>query len=177
MPNGLRTVVVMGMHRSATSMAARALHESGEVWMGHDLYRDWPGSPKGLYEHRPVVLLNMAVLAAAGGDWNRPPSRDRILAVGPQFSEQIESVIADLEEGAIQHGMSSVGFKDPRLCLTIELFVPYLTAPQYITPFRDHRAVAESLHERDGMPLEEGVELSKEYSHRLLEFLSRTFDT
>lgn len=145
--------------------------------MGHDLYMLWPGSPKGLYEHRPVVLLNMDILAAAGGDWDRPPSREQILDVGPRFTDRIRTVVADLEDGARQRGFRSVGFKDPRLCLTAELFAPHLSAPQYVTLFRDHRKVAESLNERDDMPLEQGMALSAEYSRRMLDFLARSYAT
>ncbi len=176
MGRGLKTIVVMGMHRSATSMAARALHNSGEVWMGHELLTDYfHGSADGLYEHAPVGNLNQEILKAAGGDWNDPPSRDRILEVGPDFTAKIKSVTKDLEQGARDRGFGSVGFKDPRLCLTVELFAPHLSQPQYLTLFRDHRQIAQSLFNRDGMPLDQGVALSLEYSRRAITFLARTY--
>ena len=175
MREGLKTIVVLGMHRTATSMTARALHESGEVWMGHRLMLDADGSEDGLYEHGPIVDLNAEILWAAGGEWDQPPNPDRIMAVGAAFTSRIQDVLGELEDEAIRRGFRSVGFKDPRLCLTIELWAPHLSNPQYIAQFRDNQQVAESLHARDGISIEWGTRLALEYNRRALTFLAATY--
>lgn len=170
-PEPLKTIVILGMHRSATSMTARALHKSGEVWMGHKLLMGLPDNPKGHFEHIPIVTLNDKILKRAGGSWNKPPTREKILEVGVEFVDEIRTVIRELEEGARVQGMGSVGFKDPRLCLTIELFVPFLSQPQYIVCYRDHMEVARSLLKRNKIQIEHGIQLSKEYRSRVNNFI------
>lgn len=73
-----KTVVVLGIHRSATSMVARALHKSREVWMGHQLLMGKEHNPMGHYEQLSVLTLNSQILNAADGSWSHPPKPEKI---------------------------------------------------------------------------------------------------
>lgn len=165
----MKTIVVLGMHRSATSMLARSMHKSGEVWMGDQLLLGYPDNPKGHYEQIPIMSINCRILAAAGGDWDNPPSREAILSLKGMFDDQMKRELERLKRNS---AYGTIGFKDPRTCLTIELWEPFIENPQYICSFRKAEEIAESLHKRDGMPIEKGIALTNEYNRRVIEFIN-----
>jgi hypothetical protein len=164
------TIIILGMHRSATSMTSRALHLSKEVYMGYQFGNGWD-NPKGHYEHIPIIGINDDILKAAGGDWANPPSRESILKQRPKFERRIKNALEDLYQKAQENNMPSCGFKDPRLCLTIELYLPYLINPQFIGTFRSPKDISKSLNKRNQISLEHGENLTKEYNKRIFDFL------
>lgn len=168
----LVTFVVLGMHRTSTSMLSRALHNSGESWMGDDIMLRAKGNPRGLYEQKSLVQLNDRMLSAAGGTWDNPPSRECILKLIGQFDHEMKDLLKQLSNTSIG---GSIGLKDPRMCLLIELWEPFLRNPQYIISFRKIDSIAKSLNLRDGMPVDLAMNLAKEYNHRILDFVSSRF--
>lgn len=152
----VKTFVVLGMHKSATSLAAKGLHEAG-VYMGENLNR-YGFDGYDFYENEDFVNLNDRILKAAGGDHKNPPSRQRILE--QDFSREIQEVIS-------KHERKLWGWKDPRTTLTIELYMPYLKNPHFITCFRDPKKVARHYHG--------DVTLAYEYNRRLLDFLYKNY--
>lgn len=76
------------------------------------------------------------------------------------------------EKNAKNNGLYSWGFKDPRTVLTIDLYLPHLPNPQFITCYRGPMEIAKSLNKRDGMSIEKGMNISKIYNERLSEFIS-----
>lgn len=155
------------MHRSATSLAAKGLHDAG-VHMGEDLIGSDSSNPHGHFENRRFVELNNAILgrAATNGRWDNPPTHEQIIAAGRALSNRIEQLVA-MESS----GHELWGFKDPRTTLTIECFWPYLENPHLVVCFRNPVEVAVSLQKRDGFPLARGMGLANEYNKRILNFL------
>jgi hypothetical protein len=168
----MRTIVVLGMHRSATSMLARSMHKSEEVWMGDRLMLGLPDNPKGHYEQLPIVWLNNEILEAAGGSWDNPPNRLDILKLRGKFDDRMRQELERLEDGS---EFDSIGFKDPRTCLTIELWEPFLKNPQYVCSFKNPIDIATSLNKRDGMPIEKGILLCEEYNNRVKDFINSRY--
>ena len=166
----LKTVIVLGMHRSATSMVARALHTCKEVDMGDYLLGSMSSNPKGHFEDRLFLSLNSDILHAAGGDWDDPPSCEKIAQQADQFSKRIKTAIRGSMKRAEEKGYPAWGWKDPRTILTIDLYMPYLDNPQFIITLRNPHDIAKSLQERDGFSIERGLNLAKEYQYRLTEF-------
>jgi len=154
---------VLGMHRSATSLVAGGLDKRG-VNMGENLLPADSGNPEGYYENVEFMELNQRILRAAGGDWLHVPEREEILAVEDQFADAIERLVT-------KHQDDLWGWKDPRTTLTIELFLPYLENPHFVTCFREPKEVGKSLNRRDNLPVERGVELANTYNKRLTDFL------
>lgn len=159
------------MHRSSTSMVARSIHKQGEVHMGDKLLLGLPDNPKGHYENKKFLHLNIDILKAAGGSWDNPPSKKEILKVAPLFKDRIKRLISESEEEANAAGYISWGFKDPRACLTIDLYMPYLNNPQFIICYRDPMEIARSLNKRDKMSITDGVNLVKIYNNRIFDFI------
>ena len=163
----MKTFVVLGMHRSATSLVAGGLKSMG-VHMGEDLLGPAKDNPKGFFENRDFVRLNREILQAAGGMWSRPPSHEAIVATKKQFDERIWRLIKSSDH-------ELWGFKDPRMVLTIDLYLPYIKNPHFITCFRDPMEVARSLNVRNDFSIERGIALANEYNKRLIEFLTRQY--
>ena len=120
----------------------------------------------------PIVILNEKILKIANGSWDKPPSREAILNLKGKFDHEI---IKELERLQLSSIGGTIGIKDPRMCLTIELWEPFLKNPQYIISFRDSNEIAQSLNKRDEMPIEKGIELANEYNNRLKLFISKRF--
>ncbi len=160
-----KTFIVLGMHRSATSLMAKALHEQG-VNMGDHLLGAAHGNPLGHFEDKEFLHLNDRILSDAGGSWNNPPSEAAILQQKRNYSLEIRDLVARKNASGLW------GWKDPRTILTIRLYTPYLDHPHYIAIIRNPVDVAMSLHLRDGSGLRTGKVLAIEYNKRLSRFMS-----
>jgi hypothetical protein len=169
----MKTIIVLGMHRSATSMTARALHKSGEVYMGTNLMLNGFDNPEGHYENYDFYYLNEDILKVAGGSWFNPPAHEQIMAVEPLFRHRIQTLVSLSKQKAAETGYRSWGWKDPRTVLTIDLYMPHLDKPQFVTCHRDNGEVAASLLKIHGLEYQKAYNLSIEYNKRLLKFLSK----
>lgn len=162
-------VVVLGMHRSGTSLTAGLLHNMG-VNMGQNC--DWKteDNPRGFYEDIAFVRTNDHILKLAEGSWYNPPSIEKILEVGNtlQVQRHIESVIKAKKRG------EPWGWKDPRTVLTIPLYMKHLDNPVFVCTHRNPVAVATSLLKRNNFSIEfeYGLRLTVIYETLLLSFLS-----
>src|SRR4029077_11102869 len=65
-------ILVLGMHRSGTSVVARLLNTIGLYFAPEGVSTGAnQENPKGFWERRDVRVLNDMVLHAAGADWHR----------------------------------------------------------------------------------------------------------
>jgi len=165
--NNMKTFVILGMHRSATSLVAKGLNTIVHLGDEENMLPSAPDNPEGFYENTRFLELNDEILHKAGGNWLEPPAEEKIIEQMPFFRSRIETLIK--EESA---GHSIWGWKDPRTSLTIRLFHPYLTNPHYIACFRTPEDVAKSLKTRNGYSLFKGINCTLEYNHRIIKFLS-----
>ena len=70
-----RSVAIVGMHRSGTSMVAKLLQQAGlNLGDETDLMPPAEENPEGFYEHLEFVRLNDEVLNVAGAGWDCPPA-------------------------------------------------------------------------------------------------------
>ena len=166
----MKTFVVLGMHRSATSLAAKGLYDNN-VHMGDYLLGKHPSNPYGHWEDREFIALNDAILTNAGGSWDDPPAESEIIAVGMKWAVTIEEFVRKKEKEPFW------GWKDPRTTLTIQCYIPFLVNPHYFVCVRNPKDVAESLRKRNGMSIDKGLKLAGIYNSRLLSFLARQTET
>lgn len=164
----MKTFIVLGMHRSATSLVSKGLVESG-VDMGVEDALINEGNPEGHWENLVAVQFNDMLLNAAGGSWDYPPPEEDILLL--KNKDWVVQGVKDFIQ-RFGEGRELWGWKDPRTCLTIRLYHDHLTNPHYITCFRDPADVALSLQMRDGTPLHDGLKLAEEYNRRLKAFIN-----
>ena len=148
-----RVILVVGMHRSGTSLATRALQALG-VALGDNLaIEPAPDNAKGHWEDRDLIELNKEVLAALALQWDLVGANDAALMDAPSLQPLVEQAQALLREKATKHPVWA--FKDPRTARLWPFWRRVLLAgEQFHTSFvwalRHPSAVAQSLARRDG---------------------------
>ena len=143
---------VTGMHRSGTSVAARALQLLG-VSLGDTgaLMPPGPDNKAGYYENRSIKELNDEVLAHLGGAWDQPPVLD------PGWEEDANldrfrsraAHILDEAFGPAGSRAEMIGWKDPRLALLLPFWRTIAPIDTTIVLVRNPGEVAASLRARN----------------------------
>jgi hypothetical protein len=161
--------VVLGMHRSATSLITKGIFKVG-VKIGSNVLSADSGNPHGYWEDTDFLYLNKWILAEAGGNWYNVPSEEKILKVGNRadVKGRIKTLV---DKKYAQNNLW--GFKDPRTILTIKVIRPHLKKHSFIVAFRNPTEIAQSLYARNAQigDLSTHLKLAAEYNHRLLKFL------
>ena len=159
-------ILVLGMHRSGTSMVTRLLNLMGAYFgpEGSDVGASRE-NPKGFWERRDVLDLHEDVLRAVDSDWYRVAHFD--------LDTLPEHVRADFEIRAkkIQLDLDAHTpwvMKDPRLCLLFPLWRPLLKNPVCVLVHRPPLQVGQSLKTRDGFPIVFGMALWEKYTQSAL---------
>lgn len=160
-----KTVVILGMFRSGTSMTAGILNLLG-VDFGDNLLPESRANPLGYFEDMGFMDLNRAMIKAAGGTLHNPPPREPILAQEEAFLQAIYNQVKP-PKAAIW------GLKDPAASLTIELYAKHLVNPYIIVCRREARPVAESWGKTVEVSLSEGIKLWKVFNQRIDQFLTQ----
>lgn len=153
-----RCLVVLGMHRSGTSVLMGTLRDAG-VHIGRVLGDSIEGNRRGLQEAPAVLYMHEQLLEANGGSWREPPET----VVWGELHRSVRDLF--VESRAPQ---PLWGFKDPRTLLTLEGWLEVLPQLEPVGIFRDPLSVARSLQRRNGFPLEQGLALWAAYNRRLL---------
>jgi hypothetical protein len=163
----MKAFIVLGMHRSHTSLLAKGLNDNG-VNMGKELLPATSDNPCGYYENIEFIRMNNKILKEAGGSWDCVPDKFEILRAGHKYKEEIEALI---ERSSCE---PMWGWKDPRTTLTIECYLPFLKGQDvsFIVSFRCIKEVAKSLIKRGELDFNEACALAREYRSRLSNFLS-----
>lgn len=147
-----KTVVVLGMHRSGTSLVGNILADMG-VDMGERMLGANTSNPFGHFEDMDFLTINDMILKDAGGAWDNPPSEFQIESLRKKYAGRVRRKIAENKKKQIW------GWKDPRTTLTFSHFKPYLDREVYIWVRRDKQEVVESLLSRDARS---GVRVNKD---------------
>jgi hypothetical protein len=127
--------LICGSGRSGTSAVARLLHEAG-LPVGHDLIEPDEHNAEGYYEERQLVLINDAILNAAGlGPWFSVASREQVLQAAEQYGDYMRALVDE----------ATPAWKDPRLSYTLEAWLPLLPeSPRIIVCLRSAAEVVAS---------------------------------
>lgn len=164
--NKEKIFIVLGMHRSATSLIAGGLGKMN-VNIGKRLLGANQSNIYGHFENLDFLQMNEKILKVAGGSWRDVPDEESILEAGMELKDEIKDVI---NRNRVVGGLW--GWKDPRNVLTVKCYLPYIINPHYICIFRDPKDVAVSLYKRDGISIEDGIKLANEYNKRLINFMT-----
>ena len=142
----MRNIVILGMHRSGTSMVAEAL-ASGGIFVGEpdELLQGQEDNPRGFWERKDVVALNDDILSANDATWYRPPQQ------ALNCTDDHRAAMAEIV-GRLPRDLSWQ-LKDPRQVLTWPLWRDVLGDVVLVFVYRDPIAVARSLQRRNGFPL------------------------
>jgi len=166
--------VVLGMHRSGTSLLSGLLVQGFGYEVGEPLIRPGNDNEKGFFELLPAVLQNDAFMSEQGIDWATKVS-----------NYDAESALGKMRKGIINfdEGRKALKFlndkskqpwiqKDPRMCITLQTWLPLLsTRPAVLFTYRHPMEVAMSLQKRQGFQLERGLKLWILYNRKAIENL------
>src|SRR6185369_14345000 len=150
-----KAICILGMHRSGTSTITRAVNFLGP-YIGQEKDMVEPGfdNPEGFWELRDVVNLHKRIMTA----FKR--GEDDTVAPFPRQWHLMDEVRPFKDElGTVVHrhfaGQALWAWKDPRTCLTLELWKELLiesgTALSVIFVVRNPLDVAISLKKRNGL--------------------------
>ncbi|HKJ88779.1 MAG TPA: sulfotransferase [Gammaproteobacteria bacterium] len=146
-----RPIIVIGMHRSGTSMLAGLLREAG-IYTGRVLGRN----DEAFY----FRTLNRWLLAQSGGSWIHPQPIRELLEDAPSRELAREYLEASLKgpralsywgvRGLLPFRRPSWGWKDPRTTFTLPLWLDLFPEARVLNMERHGVDVAESLFVRRG---------------------------
>jgi hypothetical protein len=154
-------LIVLGMHRSGTSVLARLLNMMG-VYFGPEGMSTGANSenPKGFWERKDVRALNDFALQSAGCDWNRVSAFD----IEALSAEVVEEFLVRAGKIVLEMDANRPWFiKEPRLCLLLPLWRRILEKPVCVHIHRSPVEVAASLQTRNRIPIEAGMALWQRY--------------
>jgi GT2 family glycosyltransferase len=158
-------VLVLGMHRSGTSLLAGALAECG-YFVGDRLLPPQEDNPKGFFEDATLVALHDELLDVIGLRWDDPrplPENwekfDGVRAVREKIEAYFDAVFLPQKRWAL---------KDPRMSRLLPLWKGILfkrgIKPKIIHVIRRAEEVAKSLHARNGIAREYAMLLWLRYN-------------
>lgn len=142
--------VIVGMHRSGTSLLASCLCDLG-LSAPHTAEQIHAAGNPAHFEPKRVVVHNDVLLAARGGEWqypgeqNTPPGADWSATAARLLEEVFPS--------------SPWLLKDPRLCVLLDAWSFLPADTRFVFVNRNPLDVAASLVRRDGLSLTHGTAL------------------
>ncbi|MNZ33393.1 hypothetical protein D3C78_507380 [compost metagenome] len=157
-----KAIVILGMHRSGTSLLAKTIKSLG-VYIGRDEEMIGPreDNPEGFWEHSEIVDVHEKLLGNLSSSWDTT----KPLPEEWWLSEEVvsyRSQIKDIVTGNFSN-RAVWGFKDPRTCLLLPLwksvFQELDIEPIYIICLRNPLNVAASLQKRDRFTNEKSMAL------------------
>lgn len=144
-------VVVLGMHRSGTSVITRAMETMGAEF-GDNLMPAVEGvNDKGFFEDLDINAVNQEILSLAGADWH---------CLAPiEFGKIDEASLQAIRERAIallskKCRNKTFALKDPRISRLLPFWQPVFYSLDvrvvYVLAIRNPMSVGRSLEKRDG---------------------------
>jgi hypothetical protein len=146
-------IVVLGMHKSGTTLVSQLLHRSG-IHMG-DFDESVAYDEGGWFERQDFVAINQRLLAPhlrptvgarlerlfrRGAPGGIEMNRDSV-AILDSFPETVPPDIAAEMRRLVARCVGAHpdwGFKDPRTCLTYRLWAPHLPEHRIVAVFRSY---------------------------------------
>jgi len=155
-------VFILGMHRSGTSVATRAVNLLGvSTAIDVDLVQPRPENPTGYWESASLVAVNTRLLDAVGSETGCPailPSGWEQSAPATELRDAARSVVERVLP------VEPWVWKDPRNCLTFLFWASALDVrPVVVLMNRNPLEIAASLHARDGESTVYGLALWERY--------------
>lgn len=144
-------LLVLGMHRSGTSVLTRVFNLLG-VALGSELLQPQCDNSKGFWEHAAAVDIHETLLAALDRKWHDVRDLPEGWMQHPATEHAISRIV-ELVRGEL-HGHAMWAVKDPRMCRLAPVWLTALerlgVQARVVIVVRDPREVALSLRKRDG---------------------------
>lgn len=170
-PHRQQPIIVLGMHRSGTSLLAELIEKWGAFGSDRFLAADHRNS-QGYWEYEPLVHFNRRLLVSVQSQSFVPPSdQDEITltkrALEPEWRNEARQLVS-----AMELGQGAWYWKDPRLAVTLAFWQQFWDDPVYVIAVREPRDTALSLHKIYGLPLTAGYLLWQRYMSAALRYMA-----
>lgn len=153
-----RTIAVLGMHRSGTSMLTGSLEEAG-LYLG-EVNQRTRNNKKGNKESLYLMDFQESILEKNGGAWHNP-------LIDIKWSTEDKAALkAYIQTFADQKVW---GFKDPRTMFLLDEWRAQIPQLKMVGIYRHPMSVALSLQVRNQFKIQRGLNLWKIYNRRLLD--------
>lgn len=159
-----KCIVVLGMHRSGTSVLMGVLSMLG-VELGLNLMAPTEGNPRGYFENQSICELNDEILEKLNASW------DNIFWLQKEWLNHEYVIRAKIKARELIErefrGNNIIGIKDPRICILFpfwsNIFEELNINPFYVISVRNPFEVAASLQRREGVSIQKGIILWMNY--------------
>jgi hypothetical protein len=138
-------LVVVGFHRSGTSLLTQLLVEAG-LFVGDDLLGSLPSNPYGHFEDREVLQIQRDILERHGHDWQWDVTFP--FFIGEDHWHRMRRFARRRD---LAHPLW--GFKDPRTCLFLGAWKYLLPDAKFVIVYRDPGECVRSLESRQAIDL------------------------
>jgi hypothetical protein len=159
-----KCILVLGMHRSGTSLITGLLNIFG-VYLSGNLISGREDNEKGFFEHSKIVDINDEILKELGSSWcgyEKFPKNWLKNKIILEKKELIKNII--LEDFG---KLDLFALKDPRISILLPLYLEVLKElkikPLFIIMKRDEINVAKSLEIRNNFSLHYSLKCYREY--------------
>jgi len=164
-------IIVLGMHRSGTSLIAELIHRWGASGRVKECLPSNQWNARGYWELAPLVNFNRRLLRETGSNWSLPPSQRSdsklaALASHPRYRHEALSLIASMN----LEGSHNWFWKDPRLSLLLPFWQRLWDQPRYVICLRNPLEIGRSLQERDNLSFSVSMMLWHRYMISILEW-------
>ena len=133
-------LIVVGFHRSGTSLLAQLLHRAG-LFVGDDLLGALPSNPHGHFEDREVLELHREILADNGTSWQMDSPQP--LYIGKLQWERMQAFVTRRQ---LKHRIW--GFKEPQVCLFLGAWKFLMPDSKFVIIYRDPGECVRSMESR-----------------------------
>ncbi|MCU0525783.1 MAG: hypothetical protein MUF72_13255 [Elainella sp. Prado103] len=166
------TLIVVGMHRSGTSLTAGLLQSAG-LHIGSELMQGNSSNPRGHFENIDFYRFHQAVLRSQGVNedgWTLQES----IAVEDPYIQEAQILIQ-------RHGIAPMwGWKDPRTVLLLNFWAQQLPDSKFLCVYRAPWEVVDSLYRRGDKLFQKQPELAIKvwihYNRKILDFYKKSVD-
>lgn len=145
MSTATSALIVVGFHRSGTSLLAQLLHRGG-LFLGDELLGAMASNPYGHFEDVEIVRLHEDILQAHGDTWHIDGQRAFHLS-----ERQWRWMQDHVRKRSMEHGLW--GFKDPRVCFFLGAWKYLMPRARFVVVYREPSECVHSLERRQASDL------------------------